>query len=396
MGDFTPYARQSIDQSDIEEVCKTLSSQIITRGPKVVEFENAIAEYCGSKYAVAFNSGSTALQAAYYAAEASPFDRCITSPNTFVATVSAGMSYGSSFVFADIEKDTGNMNVDEVIESLERSRSRGRDIVVPVHYAGVPVDILRLEKSIKNPNTLIIEDAAHALGSTYRDGEKVGCCHWTDMTVFSFHPAKTITTGEGGMVTTNDEGYYQRLQLFRNNGISKDFPDGFESPGPWYYKVNDLTSNYNFTDFQAALGLSQLKKLDKFVQTRRHLIQRYRNKLAGIPHVKMTPAEYDSQTAYHLCSVQIDFEACKITRSELMKELEKKGIGSQVHYIPVYRHPYFEKVMGELQEHFPQMEEFYSQELSLPLFPGLEEKELDRICQTLASLLKSQKVARRR
>ncbi|MFT4552284.1 MAG: UDP-4-amino-4,6-dideoxy-L-N-acetyl-beta-L-altrosamine transaminase [Chlamydiales bacterium] len=395
MDDFTPYAKQSIDQADIEEVCKVLSSQFITRGPKVAEFENAIAEYCGSKHAVAFNSGSTALQAAYYAAEASSFDTCITTPNTFVATVSAGMAYGSSFVFADIDRNTGNFDIDQVIECMSHSRSRGRDIIIPVHYAGVPVDIRHLEKAVKNPSTLIIEDAAHALGSTYRDGQKVGSCIWSDMTVFSFHPAKTITTGEGGMVTTNDDYYFKRLQSFRNNGISKDFPDGFESPGPWYYEVNDLTSNYNFTEFQAALGLSQFKKLDQFIQSRRHLIQRYRKQLARVPNVKMTPSDFDSQTAFHLCSVQIDFEACKISRSELMHELEKKGIGTQVHYIPVYRHPYFVKMMGDLEEHFPQMEEFYSQELSLPLFPDLEERELDRICQILASLLKKQKVARR-
>jgi UDP-4-amino-4,6-dideoxy-L-N-acetyl-beta-L-altrosamine transaminase len=309
-----------------------------------------------------------------------------------VGTVAAALNSGATIVFADIDLDNGNVNLEQVSESTKNPISRGRNILFPVHYAGIPVDTQLMERSIKNPDTMVIEDAAHALGSTYYDGKKVGSCNFSDMTVFSFHPAKTITTGEGGMVTTNSESLYNRLLLFRNNGIMKEFKEGAESPGPWHYEVHDLTGNYNFTDFQAALGLSQFKKLDQFVHSRRHLISRYRQKLSQLPHVLMTPEKYDSQTAYHLCSVKIDFEACGISRAELMAELARKGIGTQVHYIPVYRHPYFVKSMGELEGHFPQMEEFFSKELSLPLFPDLKEKELDRVCETLASLLGGRKV----
>lgn len=386
--DYIPYARQSIDPADALEVSKALFSTTITRGPKVEAFEHAIAEYCGAKYAVAFSSGSAALLGAYHVVDTNKSDRVISTPNTFVSSIGTGVEYGATPVFVDIDRKTGNMDLEQVGFTLDIPRTRGRSIVVPVHFSGIPVDMKKLESLIKDPDAVIIEDAAHALGSQYQGGKKVGSCEWSHMTIFSFHPAKTITTGEGGMVTTNDETLFHRLKRFRNNGIERDskFLEG--EPAPWYYEVQELTNNYNFTELQAALGLSQLRRLDEFVQKRRKLVLAYRERLADIAHVSLFTNDYDSFTAFHLLVVQIDFKAYKTTRTEVMHKLKDNGIGSQLHYIPVYRHPYFKKACGDLSEYFPQMEAYYSQALSLPLYYDLNIEDVDRIVNILKSILK--------
>lgn len=387
MKNFIPYARQSIDENDIRRVTASLKSDIITRGPLVEEFECAIAQYCNARFAVAFNTGTTALKASCFAADVSTFDHIITSPNTFAATVTAGLGLGAKCLLSDIEFDTGNIDIQNIAPRINQNQSRGRDIIIPVHYSGIPVSIPKIEKMIKDPNTLIIEDAAHALGSIHPNGEKVGACSLSDMTMFSFHPAKTITTGEGGMITTNSEHLYNRLLLYRNNGIQRDPKFMKQDPGPWYYEVGEMTGNYNFTEFQAALGLSQLKKLESFILARRHLIHTYREQLKGAPHITMSDPKYDLQTAYHLCVVKIDFEAYGKTRAQVMRELKAQGIGTQVHYIPIYRHPFFTSLFGEQEEQFPQMEKFYSAQLSLPLYADLKETQVKQVCNTLLSVL---------
>ncbi len=381
---FIPYGRQSIDKIDIENVCSALSEDIITRGKTVEKFETETANYCGAKYAVAFNSGTTALHAAYYAAKTSYNDQIISTGNTFVATVNAGMHYSKRPpLFVDIDKDTGNIDLKKLDNVLHNSPSRGKNIIVPTHFSGIPVDMARLESLILKPDTVIIEDAAHALGSSYyKGGPKVGSCKYSHMTILSFHPVKTITTGEGGMVLTNDEATLQRLGLFRNNGIEYK-----RETFPWYYEVQDTTGNFNFTDFQAALGLSQLKKLDKFTKSRRKLVGRYRRELANIPHIRLFSSSFDSHTCYHIFVVRIDFSAYNTTREHIMKHLKEKNIGTQVHYIPLYHHPIFTNISGDISEQFPNTEDYYSQTLTLPLYYGLEEKDVIKICDTLKKLL---------
>lgn len=382
---FLPYARQSISAEDMDEVRKALSQPIITRGQLVDAFENAVAAYCDAAYAVAFNSGTAALMAAYYAADIGTNDRILTTPNTFVSSVGAGMQRGANPVFVDIDRTTGNIDLKQLAFNINQPLSRGKTAIVPVHFSGIPVDVQAIDASLSNIDTVIIEDAAHAIGSHYKDGSKVGCCKWSQMTVFSFHPAKTITTGEGGMVTTNDPDLYRRLCLFRNNGLERDplFLEG--EAAPWYYEVVSLTGNYNFTEMQAALGLSQLKRLDAFVAQRQKLMRAYRQKLAGIEHVRLLSPAEEIQIAPHLCVVHIDFDALNTTRTAVMEALSARGIGSQLHYIPVYRHPFFVKRAGDISEYFPEMEFHYAQALSLPLYADLTENDVDEVVKALIS-----------
>lgn len=387
---FLPYGRQCIDEQDIEAVATALRSEMITRGERVAAFEKSIAEYCGAQHAVAFNSGSSALLATCYAAKVNASDRVLTTPNTFFSTTGCAAQFGATPVFIDIDRQTGNLDLELLEMNLGTPLSRGRHVIMPVHFSGIAVDMEKVDRMITDPDAVVIEDAAHALGSCYRDGQKVGSCAWSQMTVFSFHPVKNITTGEGGMVTTNDDQLAHRLRQYRNNGIERE-KDSLKNPAqaaPWYYEVQGMSNNLNFTEIQAALGLSQMSRLDEFVKRRRQLIGKYREKLAGFPHLKMFTSEFDAQTAFHLCVVQIDFDALGINRAEVMYKLVEKGIGTQVHYIPVYRHPVFQEKSGDLSAYFPQMEGYYAQALSLPLFYGMTDLDLERVCSTLKTVLK--------
>lgn len=386
---FLPYAKQSITSSDIEAAASALKHPVITRGELVEEFERAVADYCEARYAVAFNSGTSALAAAYFAAEISAFDRVISTPNTFVATVGEAFRQGAQVHFVDIDRKTGSMHLARLKEKLAYQATRGRTIIVPVHFAGIAMDMQQFDQLIRNADTIVIEDAAHAFGSLYPDGQKVGSCAWSHLTVFSFHPAKTITTGEGGMVLTNDAYLHHRLQLYRNNGIERDPARLEHLPFPGYYEVQAVTGNFNFTDFQAALGLSQLKRLDDFITRRRRLMKVYREKLKNLVHVKLLTSESDPQTAFHLCAVQVDFEACNTTREKVMNRLKERGIGTQVHYIPVYQHPFFQKLKGDISEEFPEMGSYYQQALTLPLYYDLSEEDVKRICRELGYALRT-------
>jgi dTDP-4-amino-4,6-dideoxygalactose transaminase len=384
---FLPYAQQHISEEDIEAVSRALRQKMITRGPLVDEFENAMAEYCGATYAVAFNSGTAALMAAYAVTDVGPFDRLLSTPNTFVSTIGSAVQRSAVPVFIDIDASTGNIDIEQLQHNLDNGRSRGKTVITPVHFAGIPVDVHTIDDMVIDPSTIIIEDAAHAIGSAYDDGTKVGCCKHSQVTIFSFHPAKTMTTTEGGMAMTNDPEIYRRLCRYRNNSIERDQKYLKGTAAPWYYEVVDATGNYNFTEVQAALGLSQLSRLDTFIKKRQALVAAYATRLTSMNHVKLLRGLDSPGVAPHLCTVLIDFAALKKDRTKVMNALKEKRIGTQLHYIPVYRHPFFTASMGDISPYFPQMETYYAQALSLPLYFDLEEEDVERVVQSLKEVL---------
>lgn len=388
MTTFFPYGQQSINQADIDEVTSVLKSSVITRGPVVKAFEESVANYTGARYGVAFTSGSTALLAAYSVLEVGPKDKFLVSPNTFIATSSFATERHARCVFIDIDRQTGNLDLENLKLNLEFHSTTGKLIIAPVHFAGIAIDMEKLKNLIKGSNVYIVEDAAHALGSRYPNLQKVGSCTYSDMTIFSFHPLKNITTGEGGMVMTNDDELYRRLLLFRNSGIERD-PNYLEEPAaPWYYEVQKISNNYHLTEFQAALGLSQMKRLDEFSKKRKMLVKYYRKKLKGLAPIQLFNEAADELTCYHLMTIQINFKAVKKNRTEVMNELKRCGIGTQYHYIPLYRHPCYRKVMGELEEYYPEMELYYQQALTLPLYYDLSTENIDYIVENLKEVLK--------
>ncbi len=379
---FLPCARQSIHPTDIQEVALALEQQIITRGPKVDAFESAMADYCGAKHGVAFNSETSAMIAACRAVDLGIYDRFITSPNTHISTVAAGVALQATPVFVDIDAKTGNLDLELLSYNLDPSQYRGKTAIIPVHFAGIPFDMQKLDSLIRNPKILVIEDASHALGSTYKDGKRIGCCAGSAMTVFSFMPNQMITTGEGGMVLTDDEMLYKRLKRIRNNGIERD-----EERAPWYYEIHEISGNFNLTEFQAALGLSQLKRIDQLILQRQELMRAYRECLRDLPGIELLEEPDEGLAARTLCVLKIDFTYYKRTRAEVMRALMEKEIGSQVHYIPIYRHPYFEKSLGDLSCYFPHMEKYYSEALTLPLYNDLKVEDVEYITDSLKAIL---------
>lgn len=389
MNAFIPYAKQSISDEDVAAVAEALKSDIITRGPLVKQFEEAISNYCDSTYAVAFNSGTSALIAACHAGGATPYDRALTSPNTFVGTIAGAYYGGAEPVFIDIDPKTGGIDLELLQYASEYRPSRGKNIYIPIHFSGIPVDMEKLERMIADTDSLVIEDAAHALGSKYSDGSRVGCCRWSDMTVFSFHPAKIITSGEGGIVTTNSADYYKRLCQFRDNGIVREAKNDQDQPIPWYYEVREVTGNYHMSDIQAALGLSQLKRIDLFGEKRKKLIQLYRKLLKEEASIRFLEATDDAAVMYHLCVVRIDFSKFGVSREKVMMQLREEGVGTQVHYIPLYRHPFFAATHKRVEEYFPEMEKYYEEALSLPLYYDLTESDVECVVKKLKECLTS-------
>lgn len=373
---FLPYGKQAIDDDDIAEVVKTLKSDFITQGPKIEEFEKALARYCGAKYAVAFNSGTSALHGAYFALGLKKGDEMITSPNTFVASSNAGLYLGAKVNFGDIELDTGNIDVSKI------KTSENTKLITSVHYSGNPVDLQELSEI---ENVKIIEDGAHALGAKY-NGKKIGSLTYSEMAMFSFHPVKHITTGEGGIIVTNDEEYYEKLQLFRSHGITKNNLVN-ESHGDWYYEMQELGFNYRITDIQCALGLSQLKKLDSFVKSRRRIAKIYNEIFDDNPYFDVTVEKDNCESAYHLYPILLKDEFAK-HKKEIFSKLRANGLGVQVHYIPVYKQPYYQK-LGFNNDLCPVCEEFYKKELSIPMYPTLSEDDIEFVKETLYDVIKT-------
>lgn len=382
---FIPTAKHTLLEEDIQAVSDSLREERITEGPVVETFEKAMADYCGVNYTVAFSSGTAAKMAAYFAAELSSFDWIICSPNTLVATIGAIVQKECRLHLIDIDRQTGNLDLHQLKDKLKLKSTRGRPFIVVNHFGGLTVDMQAVERMICHEDTIVIEDASLGLGSRYPDGKKVGCCACSQMTTFSFHPDRLITTGEGGMVATNDRNLYERLKLFRRNGVVRN---GVlkQPPESWYYEFQAITGNFHMTGMQAALGCSQLKRIDQLVQKRKQLIHYYRERLGNLPHLTLFTDAFDDSIAFQLFVVQIDFAALQKSRQAVMQAMKEKGIGTDVHYIPLYYQPVF-KYNLQMEQDLPEMELYYAQTLSLPLYHDLKEEDIDRICRTLKSVL---------
>lgn len=369
-----PYGRQTIDEDDINAVVDVLKSDYLTTGPKIAEFEQAVASYTGAKYAVAISNGTSALHAACFAAGIGRGDEVITTPLTFAASANCVLYCGGTPVFADVDPYTYNIDPEDIRKKITDKTKA----IIAVHLAGQPCDMDEIHSIAQEHNLIVIEDGAHALGSVYK-GKKVGCL--SDMTTFSFHPVKPITTGEGGMIMTDNEELYKRLVLFRSHGITRDESMMTRNEGPWFYQQLDLGYNYRITDIQCALGCSQMRKLDKFLKRRRELAERYNNAFIECDNI-VTPYQLsDTQSGWHLYIVQVKNH----DRKQVFETLRDKGIGVNVHYIPVYMHPYYQE-HGYKDVHCANAEEIYSHIISLPLYPGLTDDQQDYVIDTLKQL----------
>lgn len=372
-----PYGKQSIDNDDIQAVIDVLRSDWLTTGPKVAEFEQAVSEYVGAKYAVAVSSGTAALHSAMYALGIGPGDEVIVPPMTFVATANCVVYQGGTPIFADVNPETLLINPDSIIEKL----SNKTKAIIAVDFAGQPCDYDRLQEIAQKNNLWLVADGCHALGAEYK-GKKVGSL--ADMTVFSFHPVKHITTGEGGMVVTNNNRFEERLKIFRNHGISTDFRQR-ERLGSWRYEMIDLGFNYRITDFQCALGNNQLSKLESFIEKRRQIAETYDSAFAKTEYLSPLKKKDGVRHAYHLYVVKIDFDRLSTDRNNLFNILRNRGIGVNVHYIPIHLHPFYRKRFNTNFGICPVSEHAYEKIFSLPIHPILKINELNFITETIQS-----------
>lgn len=381
------YGKQSIDEADIQAVEEVLRSDFLTQGPAIEKFERSVAAYCGVKYAVAVTNATSALHIACLAAGLGKGDILWTSPITFVASANCGLYCGASVDFVDIDEKTYNMSVDALEDKLRQAKKENRlpKIVVPVHLAGQSCDMRRIRELSETYGFTVLEDASHGVGADYLK-TKVGSCTFSDMAVFSFHPVKIITTGEGGMVLTNDKTLYERLILYRSHGITRDPAKmTYEADGPWYYQQIALGFNYRMTDIQAALGASQMIRLDEFVARRRALAARYNALLKDFPLV--TPdVMKGADPSWHIYIVRMVFGQIGKTKRQIFEEMKERGVVLNLHYIPVHRQPYYEK-LGFRQGDFPHSEKYYEEAFTLPLYYSLANDEQDYIVESLWSVL---------
>lgn len=379
-----PYGRQDINQADIDAVVETLRSDWLTQGPAVPAFERRVAEYCGNQQAVAVNSATSALHLACLALEVGKGDLVWTSAITFVASANCVLYCGARVDFVDIDARTYNMSVACLAEKLAQAKIAGRlpKVVIPVHLTGQSCDMLAIYQLSQQYGFKIIEDASHAIGGKYR-GEFIGNCRYSDITIFSFHPVKIITTGEGGMALSNSTELAKRMRLLRSHGIITDIADMFPRPEEeiWNYQQIRLGFNYRMTDIQAALGLSQMQRLDEFVSKRHSLAQRYNELLTNLPIV--TPWQHlDSYSSFHLYLIRLQLGEINKTHRQVYEALRAKGILVNLHYIPIYLQPYYEK-MGFRKGYCFEAEQYYSEVISLPMYPGLTEKQQDDVIAVL-------------
>lgn len=382
-----PYGRQSINEADIQAVVDVLKSDWLTQGPAVERFETAVADYCKVSYAVAVNSATSALHIACLAAGLGPGDILWTSPNTFVASANCALYCGASVDFVDIDPRTYNMSVERLEEKLMLAARSGKlpKVVIPVHFAGQSCEMEAIASLAQRYGFRVIEDASHAIGGRYK-GEPVGNCRYSDMTVFSFHPVKIITTGEGGMVLANNPKLHDRLVRLRSHGITRDPSLMTEaSHGPWYYQQIELGYNYRMTDIQAALGLSQLQKLERFVQKRGQLACNYT--IAFSDYRIILPWQHpDTSSSWHLYMVRLELDKIQKNQRQVFEELQQTGIQVNLHYIPVHLQPYHAKA-GFSPGDFPEAEQYYREAMTIPLYPGLSDEQQAHVITTLQKLI---------
>jgi UDP-4-amino-4,6-dideoxy-N-acetyl-beta-L-altrosamine transaminase len=375
---FLPYSRQTLDDGDIAEVVRVLKSDYLTQGPEVAAFETELAQHVGARYAVAVSSGTAALHLAYMALDVGLGDEVLTTPNTFIATSNAALYCGATPIFADIDESSGLITS----KALKNNITEKTKVIAPVDFAGAPTDMASIFSLAKKRGLHVVQDASHSLGATYRDST-VGDCQYADMTILSFHPVKPMTTGEGGAITTNDETLYKRLLQLRTHGITREGMS--QNPGPWYYEMTALGYNYRMTDIQAALGRSQLRKLSGFIADRRRIAKQYDLAFKNCPFSRPLQVPKDSVSGYHLYVLVIDFDRLACDRKTVMGRLKDLGIGTQVHYIPVYQQPYYRQHYPQ-SELFPHTESYYSKALSIPLYPGMSDQDIGRVTAAILSL----------
>ena len=382
-----PYGKQSINQADIDSVVDVLKSDFLTQGPQVPLFEAKITEYCGANYGVAVNSATSALHIACLALGLKKGDYLWTSPNSFVASANCGLYCGAKVDFVDIDPKTYNLSVEELEKKLIKAEQDNKlpKIIIPVHFAGQSCEMKKIHSLGKKYGFKIIEDASHAIGGRYLD-QSIGNCKYSDITVFSFHPVKIITTAEGGLATTNDKNLFTCMQLFRTHGITRDPKLMSKEPeGGWYYQQIDLGFNYRMTELQAALGVSQMERLDEFVSLRHQCQKRYDELLKDLPLI--TPYQsLNSYSALHLYPIQIKLDKIKRTHQEVFQALRENNIGVNIHYIPIHTHPFFES-KGFKKGDYPNAENYYERAISIPMFQGLTIEMQDQVASALKKVL---------
>ncbi|CAM3340638.1 MULTISPECIES: UDP-4-amino-4,6-dideoxy-N-acetyl-beta-L-altrosamine transaminase [Saccharibacillus] len=374
-----PYGQQWLDEADIDAVVQVLRGDFITQGPAIQAFERKVAAYSGAKYGVAFTNGTAALHGACFAAGIGSGDEVITTPLTFLASSNCVLYQGGTPVFADINPDTYNIDPAD-IEAKLTARTKA---VIAVDFSGQPAEMDRIMEIGRQHRLVVIEDAAHSIGADYA-GHKVGS--WADMTMFSFHPVKHVTTAEGGMIVTDNEEFYKKLLQFRSHGMTRDPQELTRNEGPWYYEMQSLGYNYRMTDMQAALGISQMDKLDLFVERRRAIVNTYNRELAGIPGIVLPKQHPDARSSWHLYVVRFLPEFFTVSRKEIFEAFREMNIGVNVHYMPVYLQPYYEQ-LGYARGLCPNAEAYYETAITLPLFPKMQEQDIEDVIDSAKKII---------
>ena len=387
MDSYINYGRQDINDADIQSVIKVLQSGWLTQGSEIDRFEQIVADYCGAKYAIAVSSATAALHIACLAIGLSDGDYLWTSPNTFVASANCGLYCGAKVDFVDIDPNTYNLSVQALERKLIDASKKGciPKVLVPVHFAGQSCDMEKIAALSRQYGFSVLEDASHAIGGNYKE-RQIGCCEFSDLAVFSFHPVKMITTGEGGMILTNRKDMYEKLIRLRSHGITRnqDLMQG-ESHGAWYYQQLELGFNYRMTDIQATLGSSQMTRLEKFVEKRVLLAGRYNELLKNLP-ITLPLQNHDTESSWHLYAVRIHTDKTRRTHTQIFDELRQAGIGVNLHYIPVHCQPYYQE-MGFKVGDFPESEAYYANAITIPLHYQLTEQEQDRVVSEIRKLV---------